>query len=46
LTRKRDLRGLKEPTLSGQGIDLEGTAENVMNKAYRAFQTCKGKPGV
>jgi hypothetical protein len=32
-------------TYSGRQTDLEGTAENVMNKAYRAFWTCKGITG-
>jgi hypothetical protein len=36
-------------TYSGQGIDLEGTVENVMNKAYSNFGPVKAylvKPGV
>jgi hypothetical protein len=32
-------------TYSGQGIDIGGTAENVINKAYRPFLTCKGTFG-
>jgi len=35
-------KGPREPTLSGhtysgQGIDMKGTAENVMNMAYRPY---------
>jgi hypothetical protein len=58
-TRKRDLRGLKETTLSGhklqlstefkylgtildKGLTWKANLENVINKAYRAFWTCKG----
>jgi len=58
-TRKRDLRGLKEPTVSGHALQLpaevkylgpildkgltwKAQLENVINKAYRAFWTCKG----
>jgi hypothetical protein len=60
--RKRYLRGLKEPTVSGRKLHL--TAEvnylrrtldegftwktqlrNVINKAYRAFWTCRGTFG-
>jgi hypothetical protein len=61
-TRKRDLSGLKEPTLSGHKLHLATEAkylgltlnkgltrktqlENVINKAYRAFWTCKGTFG-
>jgi hypothetical protein len=61
-TRKRDLRGLKEPTLSGhklqlaaevkylgltldKGLTWKTQLENVINKAYRAFWTCKGTFG-
>ena len=32
-------------TYSGRRTDVESTAENVMNKAYRAFWTCKGTFG-
>jgi hypothetical protein len=59
---KRDLRGLKEPTLSGhilqittevkylplildKGLTQKAQLKNVMNKAYRAFWTCKGTSG-
>jgi hypothetical protein len=61
-TRNRDLRGLKEPTLSGyklhlatevkylrltldKGLTWKTQLENVINKAYRAFWTCKGTFG-
>jgi hypothetical protein len=61
-TKKRDLRGLKEPTLSGHKLQLatevkylgltldkESTWKtqlgNVINKAFRAFWTCKGTFG-
>jgi hypothetical protein len=60
--RNRDLRGLKEPTLSGhklhlatevkylgltldKGLTWKTQLENVINKAYRAFWTCKGTYG-
>jgi len=56
--RKRDLRGLKESTASGnklqlatevkylgpildKGMTWKAQPENVINKAYRAFLTCK-----
>jgi hypothetical protein len=61
-TRKRDLRDLKEPTLSGHKLQLATEVKylgltldkgltwktqlgNVINKAYRAFWTCKGTFG-
>jgi hypothetical protein len=61
-TRKRDLRGLREPTLSGhklqlttevkylrltldKGLTWKIQLENVINKAYRAFWSCKGTLG-
>jgi hypothetical protein len=60
--RKKNLRGLKEPTLSRHSLQLSAEVKylglildkglawkaqlkNVMNKAYRAFQTCKGTFG-
>jgi hypothetical protein len=52
-TRKRDLRGLKEPVLSRHNLQLtldkglmsKAQLKNVMNKACRAFWTCKGTFG-
>jgi hypothetical protein len=61
-TWKRDLRGLKEPTISGhtlqlttevkylgiildKGVIWKAPLKNVMNKACRAFWTCKGTYG-
>jgi len=48
-TKKRDLMGLKEPTLSGHTLHLTTKVKylglilkNVMNMAFRAFWTCKG----
>jgi hypothetical protein len=58
----RDLRGLKEPTLSGhklhlatevkyleltldKGLTWKAQLGNLINKAYRAFCTCKGTFG-
>jgi hypothetical protein len=57
-----NLRGLKEPTVSGHKLQLntevkyiglnldkgmicKAQLKNVMNKAYRAFRTCKGTSG-
>jgi hypothetical protein len=62
ITQKRDVRGLREPTFSGQtlqlttevrylglildnGLTWKAQLKNVMNKAYKAFWTCKGKFG-
>jgi hypothetical protein len=63
VTRNRDLRRLKEPTLSGHKLQLATEVKyhgltldkgltwktqlgNVINKAYRAFWTCKGTFGI
>jgi hypothetical protein len=61
-TQRRNLRGLKELTLTGhtlqlttevkylgltvdKGLTWKTQLKNVINKAYRAFWTCKGTFG-
>jgi hypothetical protein len=40
-----DDQSLIQWTHSGQGIDMESTVENVLNKFNRAFWTCKDTSG-